>query len=263
METQLNTLFLHGGPGLHSAVERTWFGDTLPILWWDQPFVTEDSTPFRTLVAHAGRQLEAMAESTGGRVDLIAHSFGGQIAAALAREYPGLLRRITFLGCPHDRISHFFMFARRLLEAGYERPGLKEALAAVEESCDGNRFIALIQACYPAGTFPNNYFGPHSTEVRERYFEVAGRAPPIDIATFFAVMEEALHTPNSTQPAGFDGEVSIVMGRDDPLLDLDVDKQKWSKVFPQAEFTVVDAGHFVHLELPPEAWCRDLVPFLI
>lgn len=250
-----NTLFLHGGPGLHCAVEREWFGDTLPILWWDQPAsVAGDPTPFRTLVAHAGCQLEQLAESCGGQVDLIAHSFGGQIAAALAREYPALISRITLLGCPHDRVNFFFLFAQRLLEGGYERPGLREALAAVEEHCDESRFLALIQASYPAGTLPDIYFAPHSAAVRDRYFAMAAKAPPVDFATFFAVMQEFLHTPNSTQPAKYGGDVVIIMGRDDPLLELDVDRKKWCGVFPQTEFRLVDAGHFVHLELPPNVW---------
>ena len=254
MELQPSTLFLHGGPGLHSAVEREWFGDTLPILWWDQPHVADDSAPFRTLVYYAANRLGILAGSSGGKVDVIAHSFAGQIAAVLAREYPQLIRRITLLGCPHDRVSHFFLFARRLLEAGYDRPGLKEALAAVEANCDESNFFALIRACYPDSTLPGIYFGPQSTEVRDRYLAMAAKTPPVDFATFFAVMRDLFHTPNSTQLAGFDGEVKVIMGRHDPLLDLDADKKKWLGVFPQAEFELVDAGHFLHFELPPEAW---------
>ena len=250
-----NTLFLHGGPGLHCAVEREWFGDTLPILWWNQPAsVAGDPTPFRTLLTHAGHQLEAMAESSGGQVNLIAHSFGGQIAVVLARECPQLIRSITLLGCPHNLLHAFFLFARRLLKAGYERPGLREALAAVEEHCDDNRFFALIGACYPDSAIPGIYFGSGSAEARDRYFAMAAKTPPVDMATFFAVMQEFIHTPNSIQPAEYGGDVEIIMGRDDPVLDLDADRKKWLEVFPQAEFKLVDAGHFVHLELPPNVW---------
>ena len=222
METLHNTLFIHGGPGLHSAVERGWFGDILPILWWDQPSVAGDPTPFRTLVTHASRQLETMAESSGVRSDLIAHSFGGQIATALAREYPDLIRHITLLGCPPDPIRPFVLFARRLLEAGCEHPGLKDALAAAEDKCDENRFIALIQAIYPDGALPDIYFGPNSTGVRDRYFDMASKTPPLDIATFFAVMQEFIYTPNLMQSAEYDGKVEIVMGSHDPLIDLEL-----------------------------------------
>ena len=153
-----NALFLHGGPGLHSKVEHTWFGDTLPILWWDQPAIAPalagGPSPFRSLVAHAGRQLEALVESNGEPVDLIANSFGGQVAASLAREYPTLIRRITLLGCSPDPVRQFFLLARRLLEAGCEHPGLRDALAASEESCDESRFFAMVQACFPGGALP-------------------------------------------------------------------------------------------------------------
>lgn len=254
MKTLHNALFLHGGPGLHAAVERAWFGDALPILWWDQPSVAADPTPFRTLVAHAASQLETLADTVGERVDLIAHSFGGQIAVALTREYPALIRNITLLGCSPDPIRGFIIFARRLIEAGYEHPGLRDALAAVEESCDENSFSALTQACYALSGI---YFGPNSAKMRERYFAIAGETPPVDTATFFAVMREFLHAPPPAQITGYGGEVAMLMGEHDPVLCVDEDREKWRGVFPQAEFKLVDAGHIVHLELPPQAWCGE------
>ncbi len=257
MQTKNKALFLHGGPGLHSAVERAWFGDTLPILWWDQPSVAGDSTPLASMVANAGQQLKVMADSSGEKVDLIAHSFGGQIAVGLAREYPALISSITLLGCPHDRFSFFFLFARRILDAGNEQSGLRDALAAVNERCDESRFFALIGAMYPNGALPDIYFGPNSAEVRGRYFAMFGKAPPMDMATFFSVMQESLRTTTSTEPAEFGGRVEIMMGKDDPLLDLNEEKRKWLGVFPQAEFMLVDAGHFLQFELPPTVWFRQ------
>lgn len=254
MRTLHNTLFLHGGPGLHAAAERAWFGDALPILWWDQPAVADDPTPFRTLIAHAATQLEALADTAGGQIDLIAHSFGGQIAAALAGEHPALIRHITLLGCAPDPIHQFFLLARQLLEAGHEYPGLRDALTAAEENCDESCFFALVQACYPGGALPGIFFAPHSAGVRERYSAVAARTPPVDAATFFAVMQEFIHTPPPAQVTGYGGEVTILMGRHDPVLCVDKDSEKWRGVFPQAKLKVGDAGHIVHLELPPEAW---------
>ena len=248
----------HGGPGLHSAVERVWFGDKLPVLWWDQPSVAGESAPFRTLVAHAGRQLEILADSGGGQVNLIAHSFGGQIAVALARQYPGLIRSITLLGSPPTPVHAFLHFARRLLQTGQEQPGLRDVLAAAENNCDENRFLALIQACYPDGALPASYFGPKSAEAQERYFAMVAKTPPIDIATFFAVMQEFLHAPHLAQVTEYGGEVIMLMGRDDPVLCVEEDLIKWREVFPQLDFKLLDSGHFVHLELPPEAWCGKL-----
>ncbi len=258
---KINKLFIHGGPGLHSKVERIWFGDTLPVLWWDQPAVAPalagGAAPFRTLVDFVGCQLEMLAASNGGPVDLIANSFGGQIAASLAREYPALIRRITLLGCSPDPIRQFFLLAQRLLAAGFEHPGLRDALAAAEQNCDESRFFALVQACYPNGAMPGIYFAPHSTQARERYFAIANQTPPMDATTFFLVMQELLHTPLPAQVMKFGGEVKILMGIHDPLQDSVVDQKKWKSIFPQAEFKMVDAGHAVHFELPPETWCED------
>jgi len=135
----------------------------------DQPAsVAGDPTPFRTLVAHTGRQLEKLAESNGGQVDLIAHSFGGQIAAALAREYPALIRRITLLGCPHDLLRAFFLFARRLLEAGYERPACAMPWRQLKKVA--MKTVSLLdRACYPESAIPGIYFGSGSVEARDRY----------------------------------------------------------------------------------------------
>ena len=256
MKSTTKMLFLHGGPGLHAAVERAWFGDSLPVLWWDQPAVAaDDPAPFRTLVGHAAKQLQALAASRGGPVDLIAHSFGGQIAAALANEYPALIRRITLLGCaPPDPFRPFLLLGQRLLEAGYDRPGLQDAMKAAQETPDENRFAALIQACFPDPYIPGIYFGPGSAAAKDRYLTLARVAPPVDLPTFFAVMIESLHAPPLAQVEGFAGEVVALLGKHDPLLRVDEDIKRWREIFSQAQFKVMDAGHFLHLELPPEVW---------
>ena len=78
----------------------------------------------------------------------------------------------------------------------------------------------------------------------------------MDIATFFAVMQEFLHAPPLARVTEYGGDVIVRMGRDDPLLCMEEDQHKWREVFPQSDFKLVDTGHFVHLELPPEAWCE-------
>ena len=264
MKNTCKKLFLHGGPGLHAVVERAWFGDTLPILWWDQPAVAaDDPAPFRTLVAHAAGQLRALAGSSGGQVDLIAHSFGGQIAAVLANEHPTLIRRITLLGCaPPDPFRPFLLVGQRLLEAGYERPGLQDAMQAAQQNPDDDRFAALIQACFPDPFIPDIYFGPASAAAKDRYLALASVAPPVDLTTFFAVMIESIHASPLARVEAcpehrrrrFAGEVVALLGKHDPVLRVEESTEKWREIFPQAQFKVMDAGHFLHLELPPEAW---------
>lgn len=37
-------LYLHAGPGLTAALERQWFGEALPLQWWDQPAIAAPLT---------------------------------------------------------------------------------------------------------------------------------------------------------------------------------------------------------------------------
>jgi hypothetical protein len=67
-------------------------------------------------------------------------------------------------------------------------------------------------------------------------------------------MSALLSTPNPTTEAGFHGEVNILMGLHDPLLDQDADTRQWRVVFPQAKFSMLNAGHGIHFELPSAQW---------
>ena len=256
MKNTCETLFLHGGPGLHAVVERAWFNDSLPVLWWDQPAIaSDDPTPFRTLVGHAVKQIQALADYGGGQVNLLAHSYSGHIAAAIAREYPALIRRITLLGCPpHDPFRIFILVGQRLLEAGYERPGLQDAMNAAQKTPDEGRFTALIQACFPDPYLPDIYFGPNSAAAKDRYLALASVAPPVDLQTFFAVMLDRLRALPPARVEGFYGEVVALIGKHDPVLHVEESIEEWREIFPQAQFKIIDAGHILHLELPPEIW---------
>ena len=54
-------LYLHGGPGLNCAVERAWFGDTYPILWWDQPrFPADAENAYQATLDAAAEKLAAL-----------------------------------------------------------------------------------------------------------------------------------------------------------------------------------------------------------
>lgn len=255
METRYKTLFLHGGFGWHCAVERAWFGDSLPVLWWDQPSVAAESKPYAALVKNAANQIKAMSDTAGCQIDLIAHSFGGQIAATLATEQGELIRSITLLGCPPSPLAAFFNFAHGLFEATPEHPGLKETLSALEKHRDMGNLMALVQLCYPGGALPERYFAPAASDIKARYFDIVSRTPALDIATFMTVMQDFLHTRTPAPAESYAGEVRLLMGRHDPLLSVIEDGKKWLKVFPRAKLEMHDAGHFLQLELPPDIWC--------
>src|ERR1700737_4149464 len=86
-EGRVKALFLHWGPGCNAEVERRWFGDGTLIDWWDQPKVTGPQA-FETIASAARARLDDLHALTGDPLHLIAHSFGGKLAQALAESSP-------------------------------------------------------------------------------------------------------------------------------------------------------------------------------
>jgi pimeloyl-ACP methyl ester carboxylesterase len=249
-------LFLHGGPGLNAGAERLWFGDSLPICWWDQPIVSGGSlAPFGQLVAVAADQLRAMADDTGELVALIAHSFGGQIAYALAREAPELVKSITLLGCVTDPFLPLFRLCRQMAKI-QSSPALEAAILDAETRLDQHSFESMVLSAAVHPAYPSVYFGPDSAAARDHFLALFATGSILNLETFLTVMNDLLNAPVLAPVGGFDGEVTLLLGRHDPLLAVDEDIVAWQRIFPQLQAQVVDCGHFVHLELPPEIWWR-------
>lgn len=247
-------LFLHGGPGLSAAVERRWFGDSLPVHWWDQPLMARETpAAFGQLVAAARKQLEHMARASGGPVRLLASSFGGQLATALARDVPQLVRDITLLGCRFEPVRAITQAGERLLEEE-NSPELRQALYRVEQLLDVSGVETLLLAIAGHPAFPAIYFSAAATQARDRFLQILPQVRFFDPPTFVAVMREFLTLPPWPRLADYAGPVTLVLGQADPVLDLDADTQGWQSVFPRLRQQIVEAGHFVHLELSAEQW---------
>ena len=245
--------FLHGGPGLNAGVERLWHGSSLPVSWWDQPAVGACATPFASLVEAAAAQLEKMAAAAP--IWLIAHSFGGQIAYALARDRPQLIGRITLLASATDPASAILRLGRRIAQAGGSA-AVAAAVAAAEAELNAETFQAMVFAAAADAAYPGVYFGPGSTAIRERFLALQPQIPPLDLDSFLAVMQGFLQAPPLAALSGFEGRVDLIMGRHDPLATAQVDGLAWQRIFPQARIATLDCGHFVHLETPPAAWLQ-------
>lgn len=63
-------LFLHGGPGMTAELERRRFGETLPVHWWDQPFVGPNAErPFQVLIDAAVTEVARISTECEDRID--------------------------------------------------------------------------------------------------------------------------------------------------------------------------------------------------
>lgn len=252
--TRGNTLFLHGGPGMTSGIERLWFGEDLPIRWWDQPIEAPWApAPLDALADAAAAEVARMADACGEPVHVVAHCFGGRIAHALARRCPERLRRITLMGCAHNVLDGMFRLAGRTADTGGSRI-LVDAIAAARQHLDGDSFEAMMLAVAADPLFPGIYFGPGSAVARTRFLELLPQTNFIDVAAFLAGMKKMLALPPPQPLPDFSGEVMLVVGRDDPVLLPEEDIAGWRGVFPRLRAEVVEAGHWIHLETPPAVW---------
>lgn len=241
-------MFLHWGPGSHCAVEREWFGESLAMLWWDQPSVREgDPNPGDTIFRAAeDRFLELFLEN-GGTVALYGHSVGGILATRLADAHPEKVSRIRLLGANERCPRAFVNLGTRLF------PGADEVEAA-KRKLDETTFWPLLGKIAAVPGFLDRYWGPSSKAAMARYQEIAARCAPLDLATFQAVLNADFKLRKEPSRSRFRGPVELLLGREDPLIDPKEELAHWKKIFPQVQMRLYDCGHFVHFELPTSEW---------
>lgn len=249
-------LYLHGGPGLSALPERLRLGESLGISWWDQPRPAPDSTrPFAELVEAAHGEFTRRAIECGGKLGLLANSFGAQIALRLANRDPQRIAYITLLAPVRDLQTAFIRLARRLAR---DRAPAGELLSMAEtlarQPDDRERFWQLIAAILATPDFLDAYWSPRAIEQRSWMAALIGDSAVFDFNAFQSIVNDFLNEPPRIGPTLFTGPVSLVLGAHDSLNDNDAEGKAWKAHFPQAELRVVDAGHFPHLERPTDEW---------
>lgn len=251
----MTALFLHGGPGFHARVERAWFGDRLPIHWWDQPpMAANDPTPMRSLVAAAAGELTRLATATGGPVSLVAHSFGGQVARELADTMPEAIASLVLLGCAFDPAEACLRFGEALVAAGAGTDELARALAAARARRDGDTMLPVVATSFAAPGALRRYFAPDAEAIAARYLDTLVAGPIIDFDTLAGVLRDRLRHPPPCSRSAFARPVTLMLGDADPMSRVEADTEAWLAAFPHAERRVVASGHMVHVETPPEVW---------
>lgn len=87
-DVQKPTLFLHGGPAMSAALERLFYGNCLPVRWWEQPRPAPASAhPFRDLLTAREVVVREQSEQADGPVSLQAFSFAIGLLLSSARTY--------------------------------------------------------------------------------------------------------------------------------------------------------------------------------
>ncbi len=259
MDEAASALFLHGGPGLSCGIERLWFEQNLSINWWDQPqIIRESPAPFGELVDAAMVQLHSMGDHTAKPIAIFAHSFGAQIALALIRKVPSLIKSLTILASGPNPLSSVFRLCHHLTELE-SSPELEAAIEIAERRLDSQSFKSMVLLAATHSAYPSVYFGPN-VAARDRYLSLLPQARPLDLVTFLNVMGDFLHAPSVRPLESFHGEVTVVLGSHDPLMHVEETFKDWRRIFPLARTQVISSGHFIHLEAPRESWYQDTFP---
>ena len=251
-----STFYLHGGPGLSAIAERQRLDASLAIYWWDQPRPAHGRPrPFVDLVDAAEAEFTRRASEAGGKLALLANSFGSHITLRLARRVPQYISSITLLSPVHDMEDAFIRRARQLAKNSARSSVLLAAANALgAQPGNRNRFWELTEVILGTPGFADLYWSPQAVEQCQWFGASLGDPAMFDFNAFQATLNDFFDEPDVGGPADFTGPVSIVFGMHDALMDPEIEGKVWKKYFPQALVSVVDAGHFIHMELPADCW---------
>jgi len=246
------TFFLHGGPGLNAGVERAWFGDSLPVDWWDQPPTANAASPFEVLVQACIERIHELATTRVTPVKILAHSFGGQLAIALAERIPHLIESMTLLACSPSLAAAILRMGSRL---SADQPDDLELLRALPPSSRIEPTLSDLMSIIGAWSayWPVAWFGPSSAHTIGHFLSLS-EAMRFDASTFAAVLAESLSHARIPKPVAFTGPVRLFVGSHDRMICPTEDEAHWRHVFPQLQYAVVNCGHMVHFEIDSLVW---------
>ncbi|HEX6706071.1 MAG TPA: alpha/beta hydrolase [Albitalea sp.] len=245
-------MYLHGGPGFTADIERRWFGDAVPIDWWDQPPPREDhADAFASLVDLGVRRLSGLTEAEGRPVPVVSHSVGAVIAARLLERQPDLIESITLVNPTVDLDRSLRTLAMRLVDGGLAPPAVAEALQA-GGGTDAS-FVDLAVALSATPRLLDHYWSPRSDAARARFKALAPDGPSLSFDAFARVGRGIQQWVREARPSATKVSVRAIVGRQDPLRGVDADADV-RRLFPNAAIVAADVGHMGIFELPLQAW---------
>lgn len=249
-------LYLQGGPGLNSAVERAWFGDSHPILWWDQPrFPADGKNAYQATLDAAAEKLAELHGVQGKPIHVIAWSFGARLALDLAHHTPEMISALTLLapsfclGTAFDRMSTY-LASKGLSDSAHLRP----RRSPEDRSENHDDFMQRVMTILSIPDLFSHYWAPTSTSQFDRHRAEAARTEWFDLPTFTAVSREIIQLEAIPLPVENVSSVSILAGRHDPYFVPEADFILWKKFFPEATIRTVDSAHMLPFEISATEW---------
>lgn len=261
MNNSPSTLYLHGGPGLNASVERAWFGENLPVLWWDQPrFAADAQNAFDALLEATSKQLTHLFRLSGKPVKLLAWSFGARLGLELANRHPEQIDSTTLLAPTFCLETAFLRLATRLslLEIG----GKSLATAIADHGKQGSHetFLAVAMELLAIPDLLKHYWTPGDEILYTRHLAEAAKTGWFDLPTFIAVSRDLFDHRRPKPTRSGIHHLRILAGRHDPYFDPESDIEHWKRLFPQASIRIVNSGHMIPFEIPAAEWLSSVPP---
>lgn len=258
MANRPTALYLHGGPGLNSAIERAWFGNSHPVLWWDQPHFSADAkNAYQSTLEATAEKLAELHSLEGRPIHVIGWSFGTRLALDLAHRNPEAISALTLLAPTFCLETAFDRLARYLASKGAE----KEAPLSPEPLLshrDGNHhiFMERVMSVLSTPDLFSHYWSPTSGAKFARHSAEAARTEWFDLATFTAVSREVINRPLIPLPPRKIPCIRILAGQHDPYFDPETDFVLWKKLLPEATILTVDGAHMLPFETSVTEWLK-------
>lgn len=253
MEHIKDTLFLHMGPGFNSYIEKTLLGPHFPkIDFWDQPFPTTDKNAFQSLANQVEKKLILMSNEINGPINIVAHSFGGQLFEYLIHKFPDKISKGTIYNSSSNLQLGFVQLLKKMALDSTTNSDLRHQLSlflnsgikALSISNFINNFARLASQ---DPLFIRHYF--YDSKKFNSYTNHSAQAPPLNPIVFVSVLTDYIEnyfTSTSTYNGSQDIEIHI--SKSDPFF-TPTCKNSWQKKFPNAKIKLHSSGgHFLHLE---------------
>ncbi len=249
--------YLHGGPGLSVAIERTRFPQADDVEWWQQPPAAPCAQrPYLDLLEATLAGFRRSAQAHGAPLTVMASSFGAHLATHIANHAAELVARVVLLAPTYNPEQAALRLARHALalNAGHaDASKVVAALAAYDAAPGRARFWDVFGVLQLLPDVPSLYFGPHAGDAPRHFLDVLQQPGAFDGPTSVAVSDDFAASFQPLGRSAFNGPVSVLFGRHDPMIDAEHDGAIWRAIFPQASVRMVDSGHFPLLESSLEA----------